>query len=103
VIWCKWGFYTLGVWGKSHKENLKILGHHFQWVSIVNYSSRTNFTIQSLFNMTIIGWIEDFMINLYENHGRIHAIAWNHAQVYYNFIQMEKVGVIELTYVTWHL
>lgn len=41
------------------------------------------------------------MINLYEDHGRIHAIPWNHAQAYYKFIQMEKVHVIELTYVSW--
>jgi hypothetical protein len=52
--------------------------------------------------MTIIDWIEDFMINIYEDHGKIHAIAWNHAQAYYNFIQMEKVGVIELTHVSCH-
>jgi hypothetical protein len=52
--------------------------------------------------MTIIAWIEDFMINLYEDHDRIHVIAWNHAQACYNFIQMEKVSVIEHTYISWH-
>lgn len=47
--------------------------------------------------MTIIAWIEDFMINLYEEYMSLLGIM--HKLV---TILMDKVGVIEHTYISWH-